>query len=239
MHVISKLLLLSNKIDKKDHQLADKLERTAANMIDMYIPQNRLEQGYNAAGGDQIAGSLGGYHTQMQLSGEANFDPQAIMEASSLIGELGNDLPNFEQWQQQHPNIKFNPQQVYNILEVWKPFYLSGVTDIGRLQSVLGMSGPIDLQFATQTPSQNFQYFGITPQEIMQHERSHASNKSSTKEEYLQRINQGADVLNTEGIGGGVNPRYKPYQFMQSFTGPGEYGPNLHIFDRLLRETNK
>lgn len=237
MNIIAKLLNLSNKVDKKSSELADKLERFSANAIDTYVPQNVLEQGWKATGGGNLDGSLGGYHVQMNLSGNANYDSQAIAEASKFLGELDSELPMFEQWQQSHPNLLTNPYQVYNILQVWQPFYMSGIRDLGKLQSVLGMSGPIDLQFATQSPSSDFQYFDITPNEIMEHERAHASGKTSTKEEYLQRINPNADILNTQGFGGNINPRYKAYQFMQSFTGDKEYGPNLHILDRLLKSS--
>ena len=234
MHIISKILNIANKIDGKYSKIADKLEKFAANAFDIYVPQQQLESGWKSIGGGNVDGELGGFHTQMELTGNTQFDPQAITEATKFLGELVNDLPDFEQWQTTHQTT--NPEQVYNILKIWQPFYLAGVQDIGQLQSVLGMSGPIDLQFATQTPGSNFQYFDITPQEIMEHERGHQYGKKATEQEYLQRINQGADFLNTNGIGGGINPRYKPWQFMQSITGPEEYGPNLHIFERLMRE---
>ena len=240
MNIIAKLLQISNQIDKKTPKLADKLEKFAANAIDMYVPQNVLEKGWESVGGGGIDGSLGGFHAQMNLSGSANYEPQAITEAIKFLGELGGELPAFQQWQQSHPNLTADPSQVYNILQVWQPFYLAGVQDIGQLQSILNMSGPINLQFATQTPSANFQSWGITRDEIMEHERAHASGSQSSPQEYMQHAVPGADFMETGGVGGNINPVAGYYtQLMQQFMkgqGPQEYGPNLNIWKRIVKE---
>lgn len=239
MYTISKLLKLSNKLDDKNPRMADKLEKTAANMIDTFVPQNVLEQGWSSMGGGNLDGSLGGYHTQIQLSGGANFDPQTINDATSLITELDGELPDFNMWQQQHPNIE-NPNQVYNILQVWQPFYLAGISDIGQLQSILNMSGPIDLQFASTAPSAAHQSWGITSNEIMEHERAHARGESSSPEAYMQHAVPGADFLNSSGMGGNINPVAGYYETLmnQLMAGQdaGEYGPNFDIWKRVVRE---
>ena len=239
MFKIAKLLALSNKIDKKSHKLADKLEKIAANMLDFYVPQSTLESGFKSVGGGNINGSLGGYHTQMEITGGGNIDPIAISEASSLIGELSTDLPPLEQWQQQHPNIVSNPQQVHNILQVWQPFYNAGVTDISQLQSILEMSGPIDLQFATTSPSAAFQSWGITSADILKHEQAHAKGKKSSPEEYMQHAIDNADFMNTNGIDGNINPVKGYYQsLMNNFINnknPDEYGANLFLWDRIIK----
>lgn len=240
MYIIAKLLAISNKIDKKDPSLADKLEKTAANMIDVFVPQSTLESGYKSVGGGNISGSLGGYHTQMQVTGGGNVDPAAITDATLFIGELETDLPSFDQWVTKHPNITSNPQQVYNILQIWQPFYRAGVTDIGHLQSVLNMSGPVNLQVATKSPAAAFSSWGITPQEIMQHEQMHATGEKSSPEAYMQYAIPGADFMNTNGIGGNINPVAGYYEtLMQQFMhgqGPEEYGPNLNIWKRIVKE---
>ena len=240
MNIISKLLFLSNKIDYKLPKLADKLEKFAANAIDMYVPQSRLEKGWENSGGGSINGSLGGFHTRMQLSENPNFDPLAITEATKLVGELGNELPELGQWQRSHHNLTADPAQVHNILQVWKPFYLAGIQDVGQLQSILGMSGPIDLQFATNSPSAAHKSWGISSSDILEHERAHASGKTSSPQEYMQHAVPGADFMETSGVGGNINPVAGYYQELMNQFMAGqsetEYGPNLPIWKRIVKE---
>lgn len=240
-NIIKRLYKIASKIDKSGYpDLSDKLEKTAATMLNVYVPQSTLMRGYQEIGGGPTGGQLGGYHTQFQLTGGGQFNPQAIQEAGGLIGELGAELPQPDQWAQQHPNIKSDPRQVYNILKIWRPFYLSGVTNINQLQSVLSTSGPIDLQVATQAPGSYFQQWGITPQEIMEHEIGHAQKATSSPQEYLQLANPNIDIMENKGVGGNVNPVKGYYQnLLESFMagqGAEEYGPSKKIWQRVVRE---
>lgn len=235
MKKIIRLLKMANKIDKENPILSDLFEKRAQIYIDKYLPQTSLEQAYKNIGGEEISGDLGGFHTQMEIQGGSRFSPQAINEAMGLISELNYDLPTFEQWQQQHPNLQADPQEVYNILEVLQPFYLAEIKDPAQLQNILNTSGPIDLQYASSQLPSSFGYFGITPQEVMQHEQAHRKGLLSSKSEYENLMKQ---ELAKNSVGGNINPRYKPYQFIQSIIGPEreEFGANKHIFQRLLRE---
>ena len=235
MKKILKLLKMANKIDEENPILSDQFEKRAQTYIDTYLPQSLLEQVYKNFGGGNLSGDLGGLHTQMEIQGGSTYSPQAVNEAMGLISELGYDLPTFDQWQQQHPSLQSNPQEVYNILEVLQPFYLAEIKDPAQLQNILNTSGPIYLQYAsTQLPS-SFGYFGITSPEAMQHETGHRKGLLSSKSEYENLMKQ---KLPTNSVGGNINPRYKPYQFMQSIKGPEreEFGANEHIFERLLNE---
>jgi hypothetical protein len=238
MKKILKLLKMANKIDKEDPILSDKFEKKAQTYIDTYLPQSSLEQVYKNVGRGGLSGDLGGFHTRMEIQGGAKYSPQAINDAMGLISELGYNLPTFEQWQKQHPNLTANPQEVYNILEVLQPFYLAEIKDPAQLQNILNTSGPIDLQYASSQLPSSFSYYGITPQEVMEHETGHRKGISSSRAEYENLINQN---LSKNSVGGNINPRYTPssyipYQFMESVTGPEEYGPSKHILQRLLRE---
>lgn len=236
MKKILKLLKMANKIDEENPILSDQFEKRAQTYIDTYLPQSSLEQVYkNVGGGGGLSGDLGGLHTQMEIQGGSTYSPQAVNEAMGLISELGYDLPTFDQWQQQHPNLQSNPQEVYNILEVLQPFYLAEIKDPAQLQNILNTSGPVDLQYASSQLPSSFGYYDITPQEVMEHETGHRKGLSSSQSEYENLMKQ---ELSKNSVGGNINPRYKPYQFMQSIIGPEreEFGANKHIFQRLLRQ---
>lgn len=229
----------ANAIDKENPKLADRLEKTAANMLNMYVPQNVLEQGWGSAGGGNLAGDLGGFHTQLQLN-TPGLDQTSKDVAVSLIGELANQLPPYEQWVAAHQHLGADPQAVYQALGIMQQLYQMGVQDPSYMGQALAASGPLDLQFASKQPSAAHRSWGITPQEIMQHEVAHAQGKSSTPEAYMQRAVPGADFINTKGIGGNVNPVAGYYQsLMKNFMGgqgKGEYGPNLDIWSRVVKE---
>lgn len=239
MHIINRLIKLANKIDQKDPKLADKLEKTAANMLNMYVPQNVLEQGWGSAGGGNLAGSLGGFHTQLQLN-TMGLDPASKNVAISLMGELVNQLPPYEQWVAAHQHLGADPQAVYQALGVMQQLYQMGVQDPSDMGQALAASGPLDLQFASKQPSTAHRSWGVTSKEIMDHEVAHAQGKTSSPEAYMQRAVAGADFVNTKGMGGNINPVAGYYQnLMQNFMAgqnKREYGPNLDIWSRIVRE---
>jgi len=228
------MIKTANAIDKENPKLADKLTKAAANMLNMYVPQNVLEQGWGAAGGGSVGGSLGGFHAQLELN-TMGLDPASKNVAISLMGELVNQLPPYKQWVAAHQNLGADPQAVYQALGVMQQLYQMGIQDPSNMGKAMVASGPLDLQFASKQPSANHRSWGISSSDIMNHEIAHAQGKTSTPEAYMQMA-----VPDNKGIGGNVNPVAGYYKtLMENFMadqGKQEYGPNLDVWSRVVKE---
>ena len=243
MNKISKIIKIANNIDSNNPKIADSIEKlvrlSQSNMLDMFVPQNVLEQGYQSAGGSNNNGSLGGYHAEMSVTPPTSSD-SAQKAALSLMNTLsGGSLPPDDVIRNAAQSNNANPQEVMDLLSYMMQPYEMGVRNPADMQRFLGMKGNVNLQFATQNPSAAHKSWGITPQDIMQHEQAHAAGVTSSPEKYMQIANPGADYVDSRGIGGQVNSAQDYYQrLMANFMSgqdKGEYGPNEDIWKKIVQ----
>lgn len=219
---------------KGDFKNADRCEKMARKaQIEAFVPQNVLEGVHSGVGAQTANGQLGGLHVEMSLTPPSQ--NQAAKEAAlSMVGVTD-------------PNMISQTAQSFGVdpgeLSAWVG-YLNGLSaqvggDPNLLRQLADQAGSnVQMNLATQNPGSNFQSWGITPEDIMWHEREgHGGKLQSNPEQYLGIANPGADV--PKGFGGGIKPGITDYwknvrdQFMAG-QGSQEWGPNKRIWEKRV-----
>lgn len=219
---------------KGDFEGADELERMARRaQIEAFVPQNVLESVHGGVGGNAVNGQLGGLHVEMNVTPPSQ--NQAAKEAAITVLTSGGFLSD-ETIANAANGHGADPQETRAWVE-----YLHGLTkfsgnDPNLLRQLADQSGNVQMNLATQNPGSNFQSWGITPDDIMWHEKEgHGGKLQSTPEEYMNIANPGADM--PRGFGGGIWPQQYwtsiRDQFMEG-QGPQEWGPNKRIWERRV-----
>jgi hypothetical protein len=218
---------------KGDFEGADELERMARRaQIEAFVPQNVLESVHGGVGGNAVNGQLGGLHVEMNVQPPSQ--NAAAKEAAISIVSSGNSNPQVIS--QTASQFGADPAEVSAWVE-----YLSQISpmvggDPNLLRQMADQSGNVQMNLATQNPGSNFQSWGITPQDIMWHEKEgHGGKLQSSPDEYLNIANPGADM--PRGFGGGIWPQQYWTSIRDQFMsgqGPQEWGPNKRIWEQRV-----
>lgn len=216
-----------------DFKGADELEKMARRaQIDAFVPQNVLEGVHSGVGGD-VSGQLGGLHVEMNVTPPSQ--NQAAKEAAISVLTSGGFLSG-EAIAAAASTHGADPQETQAWVE-----YLHGLTqfsgnDPNLLRQLADQSGNVQMNLATQNPGSNFQSWGITPEDIMWHEKEgHGGKLQSSPDEYLNIANPGADM--PRGFGGGIFPQQYWTSVRDQFMagqGPQEWGPNKRIWEQRV-----